>query len=304
MLDDLYKFLSQSDTTNLKTVEYPKEYSGLKMKTSFGQGVPARVSWIGFFTQDMSASGGFFPVYLYYKQYKILILSYGISETSEYPQSWPSDITDSSEKIIDYIPDAPRYGDSYIYKAYSVSSGRIFDKENQDNEIETSELEKDLNTIIDRYKKCLDIKTINSDTYSLTNRQFHIEEELENFIIHNWDNIELSKKYELIYEDGELVSQQYKVNFSTGKSRIDILVRDKVNKNHVVIELKKGQTSDDTVGQVLRYMGWVKNNLKDDNVKGLIIASSFDDKLKSALSMVNGVDVFVYQVDFILKPHE
>ena len=108
--------------------------------------------------------------------------------------------------------------------------------------------------------------------------------------------------------DGELKSKQYKVNFNSGINRIDILVKDKKNKNHVVIELKKGQTSDETVGQVLRYMGWVKVNLKDDNVKGIIIASSFDDKLKAALSIVNDekekVEVFVYNVDFKLNPHE
>ena len=55
-------------------------------------------------------------------------------------------------------------------------------------------------------------------------------------------------------------------------------------------------------------MGWVKANLKDDNVKGIIIASSFDDKLKAALSIVNDekekVEVFVYNVDFKLNPHE
>ncbi len=29
----------------------------------------------------------------------------------------------------------------------------------------------------------------------------------------------------------------------------------------VVIELKKGRPSDQVIGQVLRYMGWVKKNL-------------------------------------------
>ena len=41
--------------------------------------------------------------------------------------------------------------------------------------------------------------------------------------------------------------------------------RYKNNKNYVVIELKKNQTSDDTVGQLARYMGWIKEHKKDFN---------------------------------------
>lgn len=69
---------------------------------------------------------------------------------------------------------------------------------------------------------------------------FYMEKELENFIIENWDKTELGKKYDLIIEDRELVSQQYE----TEVGLIDILAKDKQNKNFVVIELKKNQTSD------------------------------------------------------------
>ena len=307
MFEYLEKFLLQSKTDNLKTLEYPKEYLGLRMKTSFGQGVPARVSWISFFAPEMTTSNGFYPVYLYYKDKNILILSYGISETSEHPQSWPDEIDSSKEKIIDFLPDAPRYGSSYIHSYYYIESDSIYKTSEKSEKLTHEKLSNDLNGIIEYYKKSCDIEIKNPDSYT-SSSQFHIEEELENFIIHNWNNIELSKKYELIFEDGELKSKQYKVNFNSGINRIDILVKDKKNKNHVVIELKKGQTSDETVGQVLRYMGWVKANLKDDNVKGIIIASSFDDKLKAALSIVNDekekVEVFVYNVDFKLNPHE
>ena len=83
---------------------------------------------------------------------------------------------------------------------------------------------------------------------------FYLESQLEEFIIENWDQTELGQKYDLIKEDGELVSQQY----HTDVGIIDILAKDKVNKNHVVIELKKGQTSDKTIGQLTKYMGWIK----------------------------------------------
>ena len=115
--------------------------------------------------------------------------------------------------------------------------------------------------------------------------------------MHNWDNTELGEKYSLIFTDGELVSQQYKTEIGP----IDILAIDKKTKSHVVIELKKNQTSDDTVGQLMRYMGWVKRNKKDKNVKGIIIAREFDKRLDYALEVSSDIEVFLYEVDFKLK---
>ncbi|MGC9779573.1 MAG: DUF91 domain-containing protein [Candidatus Heimdallarchaeota archaeon] len=54
-----------------------------------------------------------------------------------------------------------------------------------------------------------------------------MENELENFLIANWDKTELAEDYELIEENGELVSQQYKTDIG----KIDILVRDKKKSN-------------------------------------------------------------------------
>jgi restriction system protein len=124
-----------------------------------------------------------------------------------------------------------------------------------------------------------------------------MEKQLEDFIISNWDKTELGKKYDLIIEDGELISQQYKTEIGP----IDILAIDKINKNYVVIELKKNQTSDDTLGQIARYMGWIKENKKDKNVKGIIIAGSYDKKLDYALQMMQNVEVFLYEVSFKLS---
>ncbi|MCA1629884.1 MAG: hypothetical protein LC785_07560 [Acidobacteria bacterium] len=66
--------------------------------------------------------------------------------------------------------------------------------------------------------------------------------------------------------------------------------------------LKKGQTSDDTVGQIARYMGWVKRNLaNDDEVSGIIIAGSSDMRLQYALQVVPNVELFTYKVSFVLE---
>lgn len=71
----------------------------------------------------------------------------------------------------------------------------------------------------------------------------------------------------------------------------------------VVIELKKGRPSDEVVGQILRYMGWVKQNLckSGQAVKGLIICRDPDPKLSYALQMTNNIDVRYYSVSFKLR---
>ena len=136
------------------------------------------------------------------------------------------------------------------------------------------------------------------ESVSLDKSTFYMEKELENFLIKNWDKTELGKDFDLINEDGELVSQQYQ----TKHGIIDILVQDKKTKQYVVIELKRNQTSDDTVGQILRYLGWIEEN-KPNKLppKGIIIASNFDEKLRLALKKVKDVEVYSYQIDFKLK---
>lgn len=127
--------------------------------------------------------------------------------------------------------------------------------------------------------------------------EFAMENHLEDFLVKNWEHTELGRKYELIEEDGNF-SQQYR----TEVGNIDLLVRDKETKQYVVIELKKGQTSDATVGQVARYMGWVrKNRANGHEVKGIIIARSNDLKLQYALQEVRNVELFVYKVNFVLE---
>ena len=61
-------------------------------------------------------------------------------------------------------------------------------------------------------------------------------------------------------------------------------------------------TTINTVGQVLRYMGWVQKHLGElpNAVEGLIVATEADDKLRYALSMAPGVSLKTYEFEFRL----
>ena len=101
-----------------------------------------------------------------------------------------------------------------------------------------------------------------------------------------------------IFEDEEFTGQQY----VTDTGPIDILAISKDKKTLLVVELKKGRVSDNVVGQIQRYMGFVKDDLaeKNQNVKGVIIGHDDDIRIQRALSVTNNIDFFKYQVNFKL----
>jgi len=126
---------------------------------------------------------------------------------------------------------------------------------------------------------------------------FALEKHLEEFLVQNWNQTLLGKHYD-IYEDGEFFGQQYQ----TDTGAIDILAISKDKKTLLVVELKKGRASDNVVGQIQRYMGYVKEELAEANqtVRGVIIALEDDIRIKRALSVANNIDFYKYQVSFKL----
>lgn len=127
---------------------------------------------------------------------------------------------------------------------------------------------------------------------------FALERHLEDFLVANWKQTELGKNYDIYEEDGELVGKQYE----TDTGPIDILAISKDKKQLLVVELKKGRVSDNVVGQIQRYMGYVKEELAEENQKvmGVIIGLEDDIRIKRALSVTQNIEFYKYQVSFKL----
>lgn len=127
---------------------------------------------------------------------------------------------------------------------------------------------------------------------------FAMEKHLEDFLVKNWAQTELGKDYDIYNEDGEPVGQQY----PTDTGPMDLLAVKKDKSELLVVELKKGKASDVVVGQVLRYMGFVKEDLAEPNqaVRGVIIALEDDLRIRRALAVTPSIEFFRYQISFKL----
>ena len=131
---------------------------------------------------------------------------------------------------------------------------------------------------------------------------FALEKHLEDFLVTNWESTPLGATHSIFENDGEKVGQQY----PTDTGPIDILAVSKDSKELLVVELKKGRASDSVVGQVQRYMGYVKEELAEvgQDVRGVIIALEDDTRIRRALAVAANIDFYRYEVKFNLHKAE
>jgi hypothetical protein len=129
---------------------------------------------------------------------------------------------------------------------------------------------------------------------------FALERQLEEFLLENWDRTPLSKEW-AIYRTAE--EPEAGNQYPTDVGPIDILAVHKLQPRFLVIELKRKQSSDQTVGQLLRYIGWIKRYVakKGESVSGLIIAHSGDNKVGYAIDTLCDVEMMTYEVEFRLN---
>jgi hypothetical protein len=120
------------------------------------------------------------------------------------------------------------------------------------------------------------------------NLRVAMEQYLEDLLIERWDRLPLGQ--ELEYLDRQVECGLL--------GTLDILARDRICGDYVVIELKRDQGDDEVVGQVSRYMGWIKQRRADPKnvgVRGIIVAHEATDRLRSAVSAHSNIGLYTYE---------
>ena len=133
---------------------------------------------------------------------------------------------------------------------------------------------------------------------STEENEFAYERDLQHFLARNLYLIEPGLT---LYTEEGITG----LEFPVGNRFIDVLAKDKGN-NYVVIELKVSRGYDRVVGQILRYMAWIRKNHAEQNqkVRGVIIAREITEDLLLACSETQNVDLFEYSLSVTLRKIE
>ena len=140
---------------------------------------------------------------------------------------------------------------------------------------------------------------------AVTPSAFALEHHLRDFIVKKIkeDDIDFNGRRLKLYQTSD---GRDGVEYPTDTGRIDILAvsTDDENQEYFVIELKLSRGSYQAIGQLMSYMSWVKDEIADGNeVNGIIVAQSIDDRLKRAARMMcSRVELYEYELIFDLDP--
>ena len=122
---------------------------------------------------------------------------------------------------------------------------------------------------------------------------FALESHLRDYLARNLNSIdEFGLKLEKFVDPNGVDGIEYHTNVGI----IDILAKSQ-NGDFYVFELKLGRGPDATLGQILRYMGWVEKHLaKGKKVQGIVLASEISEKLRYATTQVSNVRLMEYEL--------
>ena len=112
-----------------------------------------------------------------------------------------------------------------------------------------------------------------------------LERVLEDILEHNLEQLERGLT---------LVRRQ----FPTAVGPIDLLAQDR-DGAYVVIELKRGRTSDRVIGQVARYLGWVTERMAEGDKKrarAIVVGREYDAGFASAITQIGGISPYTYDI--------
>jgi hypothetical protein len=125
--------------------------------------------------------------------------------------------------------------------------------------------------------------------------EFAYEHDLRDYLARNLHIVEPALK---LYTDEGITG----VEFPVGGRYVDILAVDQAG-GYVVIELKVSKGYDRVVGQLLRYVSWIKQNHAEpgQTVRGVIIAKQITEDLRLACSEVPSVSLYEYTLSVAVK---
>jgi endonuclease len=125
-------------------------------------------------------------------------------------------------------------------------------------------------------------------------REFAFERDLRNYLVRNLGLIEPGLR---LYDEEGITG----VEFPVGGRFTDILAVDKDGR-YVVVELKVSRGYDRVVGQLLRYMAWVEQNMDaSQSVRGIIVGNEITSDLKLASSRVSDIQLVEYEISLNLR---
>lgn len=138
-----------------------------------------------------------------------------------------------------------------------------------------------------------------SDSPEAVEHSFALKYQLRDFIAANIDTISIGGHRLRLFVDA---ADREGVEFPTAVGPIDILAESDKG-SLFVFELKRANSPDRAIGQLARYMGWVRRTIgRDRDVYGVLVAKSVGQNLRYAAIAVPNVFLFEYKVEFHLEP--
>lgn len=143
---------------------------------------------------------------------------------------------------------------------------------------------------LDRETEVEDLAEEQAEERAAVSSEFLLENDLQRYLAENLEAVEPGLR---LYEEDGVRGYE----FDAGGRRIDILAVDR-NGSLVVLELKVSRGYDRVVGQLLRYVNWVRQNLAEDGqrVRGIILCRTMTDDLRLACASLPDVELFEYSL--------
>jgi len=125
--------------------------------------------------------------------------------------------------------------------------------------------------------------------------EFLLERDLQLYLARHLECIEPGLR---LYEQDDVSA----LEFDAGGRRIDILATDR-NGDLVAIELKVSRGYDRVIGQLLRYVNWLRHSLAapGQKVRGIIVCRTISDDLRLACASLQEIELFEYQLSVHVK---